>query len=69
VHHLNRSRIKIDELKDVSSKYFHFMHLCDGPLEISTTKEGLIHTERDERLYLGEGGIDIKSVAKYDVCG
>jgi len=60
--HFNRSRVTIAELKKVPKEYFHFLHLCDGPSEIPTTKEGLIHTGRDERLYLGEGGIDIKSI-------
>lgn len=60
--HFNRSRINLEELDDVPRKYFHFAHLCDAPQEIPDTLEGLIHTGRDERLYLGEGGIDIASI-------
>jgi sugar phosphate isomerase/epimerase len=62
--HFNRSRVSIDELQKVPKEYFHFLHLCDGPGEIPTTKEGLIYTGRDARLYLGEGGIDIRSIVK-----
>ncbi|MBF4694287.1 sugar phosphate isomerase/epimerase family protein [Fusibacter ferrireducens] len=62
--HFNRSRVQIEALKKVPKEYFHFLHLCDGPAEIPTTKEGLIHTGRDERLYVGEGGIDIKSIVE-----
>jgi sugar phosphate isomerase/epimerase len=42
----------------------NFAHLCDGPAEIPNTKEGLIHTGRDERLYVGEGGIPISDIVK-----
>lgn len=60
--HFNRSRVKLEELDVLPREWFHFAHLCDGPAEIPTTKEGLIHTGRDERLYAGEGGIDIAAI-------
>jgi len=63
--HFNRSRVSYDELNAVPKKYFHFAHICDGPAEIPDTKEGLIHTGRDERLYVGEGGIPITDIVKY----
>lgn len=62
--HFNRSRVSYKELEAVPKKYFHFAHLCDGPAEIPETKEGLIHTGRDERLYVGEGGIPIADIIK-----
>lgn len=60
--HFNRSRVDLDELDKIPKEWFHFAHLCDGPKEIPSTKEGLIHTGRDERLYLGEGGINIADI-------
>ena len=42
--------------------WFHFAHVCDAPKEIPSTNEGLIHTAREERLYVGEGGIDIAAI-------
>ena len=63
--HFNRSRVSYDELNVVPKKYFHFAHICDGPAEIPDTKEGLVHTGRDERLYIGEGGIPIADIVKY----
>lgn len=60
--HFNRSRVNLEELDSLPREWFHFAHLCDGPAEIPTTKEGLIHTGRDERLYAGEGGIDISDI-------
>jgi sugar phosphate isomerase/epimerase len=60
--HFNRSRVTLEELDAVPREWFHFAHICDGPKEIPTTKEGLIHTGRDERLYVGEGAIDIAAI-------
>lgn len=60
--HFNRSRVKLENLEKLPREWFHFAHLCDGPAEIPTTKEGLIHTGRDERFYAGEGGIDIAAI-------
>jgi sugar phosphate isomerase/epimerase len=63
--HFNRSRVSYEELNAVPKKYFHFAHICDGPAEIPDTKEGLIHTGRDERLYVGEGEIPIANIVKH----
>lgn len=60
--HFHRSRVKLEELDSIPRDWFHFAHLCDGPLEIPTTKEGLIHTGRDARFYAGECGIDIAAI-------
>lgn len=61
--HFSRSRVSPDELDRVPPKSFKFLHLCDAPAEIPGTKEQLIHAGRDERLYVGEGGIDIAGIA------
>jgi sugar phosphate isomerase/epimerase len=62
VLHFNRSRTSLDELDAVPRGWFHFAHVCDAPKEIPATAEGLIHTGREERLYPGEGGIDIAAI-------
>ena len=63
--HLSRSRVSPDELDGIDPSRFQMMHICDGPKEIPAMddKEALIHTARDARLYLGEGGIDIAAIA------
>ena len=46
-------------------QYQELVPLCSylrWAAEIPTTKEGLIHTGRDARLYIGEGAIDIASI-------
>lgn len=57
--HAHRSGVSPEELASVPRDFFSFVHLCDAPMEIPTTQEGLIHTGRAERLYVGEGGLDI----------
>ena len=60
--HFNRSRVTLEELSLIPKEWFHFVHVCDGPKEIPTTKEELIYTGRDARLYIGEGGINIAEI-------
>ena len=60
--HFHRSGVKPAELDAVPRDWFHFVHLCDAPPEIPAEKDALIHTGRAERLYLGEGGIDLAGI-------
>ncbi|MCL1993578.1 MAG: sugar phosphate isomerase/epimerase [Spirochaetes bacterium] len=62
--HFSRSRIALEELDSVPASYINFIHLCDAPGQIPdrSNKEALIHTGRDARLYIGEGGIDIAAI-------
>jgi sugar phosphate isomerase/epimerase len=56
--YMHFSRIGLEEVVALPRHWLHFLHICDAPKEIPTTREGMIHIARDERLYLGEGGID-----------
>jgi sugar phosphate isomerase/epimerase len=60
--HLHRSRVRLEELEQIPCKWVNFAHLCDAPTEIPGDRKSLIHTGREERLYIGEGGIDIADV-------
>ena len=62
--HFHRSRVTLNELKDYPSDLFRIAHLCDASIEIPTNEEALIHTGRRERLYPGDGGIDIAAIVK-----
>jgi sugar phosphate isomerase/epimerase len=61
--HFSRSRVDIEELNDLPCPV-KMAHICDGPASIPAIddKDALIHTARAERLYIGEGAIDIKSI-------
>jgi sugar phosphate isomerase/epimerase len=60
--HFARSRSSIEDLKKLPREWFRFAHVCDAAAEIPATNEGLIHTARAERLFPGEGGIDVRGI-------
>jgi sugar phosphate isomerase/epimerase len=60
--HFARSRSSIDELRKLPREWFRFAHVCDAAPEIPATREALIRTARAERLFPGEGGIDVRGI-------
>jgi len=56
------SNVRLDELTALPSGWFHFLHINDTFEEIPTTRDGMIHIARDERLYVGEGCIDFTAI-------
>jgi sugar phosphate isomerase/epimerase len=60
--HFDRSNSRLDELAALPPEWFRFAHVCDAPLEKPTTLEGLLHTARAERLFPGDGGIDVRGI-------
>jgi len=60
--HFARSQSSVDELRALPREWFHFAHVCDAPARVPSTVEGLIHTARYERLFPGEGGIDVTGI-------
>lgn len=61
-HHFHRSRDKVEDLEKVPRKWFRYVHLCDAPGTIPSTREEMTRILREERLYVGEGGIDLASI-------
>lgn len=64
VHHFHRSQDTIEDLSQVPREWFHFGHLCDATGEIPTDREEMTRILREERSYVGEGGIDVKSILR-----
>ena len=62
VLHFTRSHSSIDELRKLPRVWFRFAHVCDAAAEVPATTEGLIRTARVERLFPGEGGIDVRGI-------
>jgi sugar phosphate isomerase/epimerase/4-hydroxyphenylpyruvate dioxygenase-like putative hemolysin len=60
--HFARSGSSIADLRQLPAQWFHFIHVCDAPPRVPATNEGLIHTARFERLFPGEGGIDVHGI-------
>ena len=64
--HAGRAGVTAAELARTDKKYFHFIHLCDGPAGpdgdpvLDNIKDELmLFTAREGRLYPGEGVMDI----------
>jgi sugar phosphate isomerase/epimerase/4-hydroxyphenylpyruvate dioxygenase-like putative hemolysin len=60
--HFARSGSSVADLRQLPAEWFHFVHVCDAPPTVPATNDGLIHTARFERMYTGEGGIDIHGI-------
>nr|MDT0659468.1 TIM barrel protein [Micromonospora sp. DSM 115978] len=60
--HFARSGSSVADLRQLPAHWFHFVHVCDAPAGVPPTNDGLIHTARFERLFPGEGGIDVKGI-------
>jgi sugar phosphate isomerase/epimerase len=62
--HFSRSRVPLADLDAVPRDWFHFVHLCDAPAAIPASRDELVRAAREERLYPGEGGIDLVSILR-----
>lgn len=62
VHHFHRAQDDVAELAKLPAEWFHFGHLCDAPGEIPAEKDEMTRILREERSYVGEGGIDVASI-------
>jgi sugar phosphate isomerase/epimerase len=57
--HLSRSRSRIGDIATIPPSRLHFMQFCDVPAAIPPTMEEILAEARAERLFPGEGGVDL----------
>jgi sugar phosphate isomerase/epimerase len=62
--HFDRSQSSIADLAHVPTRWLHYWQLCDAPAERPATTEAMIHAARYERMFPGEGGIDLVSLKR-----
>jgi sugar phosphate isomerase/epimerase len=62
--HFDRSNSLIGELARIPVQRLHYWQLCDGPAEKPATTDEMMHAARHERLFPGEGGIDLVTLAR-----
>ena len=62
--HFFRSDSHLAELATIPREWLHYAQVCDAPAETPTTHEGLIHAARAERLFPGEGDLDIVAMMR-----
>jgi sugar phosphate isomerase/epimerase len=60
--HMARSGSSTDELRTLPREWFQFAHVCDAEREVPPTMERILRTARDERLFPGEGTIDVRGI-------
>ena len=60
--HFCRSCCTLELLRSLPRSWFRFAQVCDAPAQPPTTTEGLIHAARNERLFLGDGGLDVRGI-------
>jgi sugar phosphate isomerase/epimerase len=57
--HLSRSRSRIEDIAMVPPSRLRFMQFCDVPVAIPATMDAIVAEARTERLFPGEGGVDL----------
>ena len=62
--HFARSGGRIADIEATPRAMLHYWQICDAPAERPDTVEGLLHTARAERLFPGEGGIDLVPIVR-----
>lgn len=61
-HHFHRALDRPEMLDALPREWFHFAQICDAQLQIPSDLAEMTRIMREERLYLGEGGIDIAAI-------
>lgn len=64
-HHFHRAGDQAEDLDALPHEWFHFAHLCDAQAEIPADRAEMTRILREERLYVGEGGIDIAAIVRH----
>jgi sugar phosphate isomerase/epimerase len=62
--HFDRSASSLGDLATIPVGQLHYWQLCDGPAERPATTEEMMHAARNERMFPGEGGIDLVALAR-----
>lgn len=57
--HFSRSRCRIEDIASIPPSRLHFMQFCDVPAAIPPTMDAILAEARAERLFPGEGGVDL----------
>jgi sugar phosphate isomerase/epimerase len=62
--HFDRSQSSVGDIAMIPAGKLHYWQLCDAPAERPATSDEMIHAARNERMFPGEGGIDLVSLAR-----
>jgi sugar phosphate isomerase/epimerase len=62
--HFSRSRSRIEDIAAIPASRFHYLQLCDAPAAIPPTLDQILAEARSERLFPGEGGVDLLGILR-----
>jgi sugar phosphate isomerase/epimerase len=62
--HFDRSGSRIEDISRIPQGRLRYWQICDAPAERPATMEAMIQAAREERMFPGEGGIDLVNLAK-----
>jgi sugar phosphate isomerase/epimerase len=62
--HFDRSGSRLEDLGKIPPHRLHYWQICDAPAERPATMDAMIHAAREERMFPGEGGIDLVGLTK-----
>jgi sugar phosphate isomerase/epimerase len=62
--HFDRSGSRLDDLAMLPRPWFRYVQLCDAPEEWRGDREALLHAATRERLFPGEGAIDLTGLLR-----
>ncbi len=60
--HFSRSGCSVAHLARLPREWFRYAQVCDAPTQGPDSVDGLIHAARNDRLFLGEGGLDLSGI-------
>lgn len=63
--HFDRSGCKLRDLDRLPAAWFHYAQICDGPDDWSPEEQELKRVAREDRLFLGEGGVDVRGILEH----
>jgi sugar phosphate isomerase/epimerase len=62
--HFDRSQSAVGDIAGIPAGQLHYWQACDAPAERPATSDEMIHAARNERMFPGEGGLDLVSLAR-----
>lgn len=62
--HYDRSETTLEDVSDLPSELIHYVQFCDGPVPYDPSDEEQIRIARSARLLPGDGGIDLRALAR-----
>ena len=63
--HFARAGCRLEDLLECPAEWFHYIQLCDAPAAAPSTQDGLIYAAREERLFPGQGQLDLLGILNH----